>query len=299
VGLSENELIGLTRLPEFEQQPKRVVSLVPSITESLFELGFGSSVVGITDYCIHPLEKLGGLPRVGGPKDPDVNKIAQLNPQLVFANQEENSQDSITSFQNLGIKVWVSFPKNIDESLDVLRSMLAIYHTDRPALQIVTLQNAVDYARAALETQPKAKYFCPIWQDKLEDLTWWMTFNRFTYTHDVLTLTGGENIFSDRERKYPLEADLGIGEVEDGGERDNRYPRVTVEEVKMMAPEVILLPSEPYEFNEQNEKIILSELRDTPAVINKNIHHVDGSLIAWHGTRMGKALQELPQLFSN
>jgi ABC-type Fe3+-hydroxamate transport system substrate-binding protein len=265
------------------------------MTESLFDLGFGSSIVGITNYCIYPKGKLEQLPRVGGPKSPDVSKLAGLKPQIVFANQEENSPETIKSLLNLDIKVWVSFPQNVDESLDELRNILAIYHTDKPALQIVTLQNAVDYARVASESQPRIKYFCPIWHDSLGETLWWMTFNRFTYAHDVLSLLGGENIFANRQRRYPLKADLGIifHKGEEGG--DTRYPRVTAEEINTLAPDMILLPDDPFSFNQEHMQIILKELGGTPAVKNNRIHFVDGSLITWHGTRLGKALQVLPQ----
>jgi len=292
--MPENDLIELTRLPEFDDSPERVVSLVPSITESLVELGFVTKLVGITDYCVHPQEKLGGLPRLGGPKDPNIDLIGQLEPQLVFANQEENSRETVKQLLELGIRVWVSFPKSVDECLDVLRGILAIFHTDKPALQIVMLQNAVDYARAASGTQPPVKYFCPIWQDKHENLSWWMTFNRNTYAHDVLSLVGGENIFTDEERQHPLEADLGLEEPVRGEDQDTRYPRVSAKEINLKAPEVILLPSEPFAFHKEHEQIILRDLGDTPAVKNGCVHFIDGSWITWHGTRLGKALQELP-----
>ena len=293
--MAENELLKQTGFPDLDQPPRRVVSIVPSITESLFDLGFGESVVGITDYCIHPKEKVHGLPKVGGPKNPNIEKIEALNPDFVFANQEENSQQAIKSILNLGVGVWLSFPQNVDESLDVLRTMLAIYHTDKPALKIVTLQNAVDYARAAAEDSPKVKFYCPIWKDALGDVQWWMTFNKNTYSHDLLALLGGENIFADRKRLYPLKADLGIEPQEDQEGADTRYPRVTSDEINELAPEVILLPDDPFNFNEQHKQDILTELRDTPAVKNKRIHFLDGSLITWPGTRLGKALQELPQ----
>jgi iron complex transport system substrate-binding protein len=293
--MSENVLLELTVLPELDHPPERVVSLVPSMTESLFDLGFGSSVVGITDYCIHPREKLGNLPRVGGPKDPDVLKIAELKPQLVFANQEENSPETVKSLLDLGIKVWVSFPKNVDECLDELRNILAIYHTDKSALQIVTLQNAVDYARAASRTEAGFKYFCPIWFDVLDEIPWWMTFNRFTYTHDVLTLVGGENVFADRQRLYPLKADLRLIKPTGEDNGDTRYPRVTAEEIIQAGPVVILLPDDPFKFNQDHKQAIFKQLGETPAVKNNRAYFLDGSLITWHGTRLGKALQILPQ----
>ncbi|MGD8458664.1 MAG: helical backbone metal receptor [Anaerolineales bacterium] len=293
--MSENELLKLTSLPTLEQPPERVVSLVPSITESLFGLGFGSSVVGITDYCVHPKEKLGKVTRVGGPKDPDVFLIAELKPQLVFANQEENSPETIEALIDVGIKVWVSFPKNVDECLDELRNILAIYHTDKPALQIVTLQNAVDYARVASDNEPRVKYFCPIWHDVLDETLWWMTFNQSTYAHDVLSIVGGENVFAARERLYPIKADLGVIQSEGQEKGDTRYPRVTVEEIIQAEPDVILLPEEPFKFTQEHKQIMERYLVETPAVKNGRINFLDGSLITWHGTRLGKALQFLPQ----
>jgi iron complex transport system substrate-binding protein len=293
--MSEKTLLELTTLPELDSPPDRVVSLVPSMTESLFELGFGSSVVGITDYCVHPKDKLGGLLRLGGPKDVDVFKIAELKPQFVFANQEENSPETIKSLIDLGIKVWVSFPQNVDECMDELRTILAIYHTDKPALRIVSLQNAVDYARVASENQPRVKYFCPIWYDTLDESPWWMTFNQFTYAHDVLSLVGGENIFASRHRLYPLKADLGLIQPVGEDKGDTRYPRVTAEEIIKAEPDVILLPDDPFTFKQEHKQTIIKQLGDIPAVKNNRIYFFDGSLITWHGTRLGKALQVLPQ----
>jgi len=293
----EKKLLEQTKMPETDRPPNRVVSLVPSITESLFDLGFGASVVGITDYCIHPKEKLAGLSKVGGPKNPEIHLIEKLNPDLVFANQEENSPKEIKSILELGIKVWVTFPQTVDESLNDLRNILAIYHSDKPAFQIVLLQNAVDYAGTASESLDKTKYFCPIWNDVLGDIHWWMTFNQNTYPHDLLSLFGGENIFAERKRKYPLEADLGIASSEEQVGGDTRYPRITSEEIIQLQPDVILLPDDPYKFTNDDKQIILNELGDTPAVKNDRIYLLDGSLISWHGTRLGKALQELPQYF--
>ncbi len=287
----------LTKLPELDHPPERVISLIPSITESLFDLGFGSSLVGITDYCVHPADKVSSIQRVGGPKNPDLELISQLDPQVVFVNQEENSSSTIGEILEAGIKVWMSFPKTVDESLDVLRKILGLYHTDRSAVQITSLRIAVDYARAASESQTPMKYFCPIWQDLEGGQPYWMTFNQHTYSHDVLSIMGGRNIFADRNRSYPLKADLeGEGGEKTEG-RDTRYPRVTTNEINQADPDVILLPNEPFSFNEDSKQLILEELGETQAVRNKKIYFLDGSLITWHGTRLGKALQELPQYF--
>ena len=287
----------LSQVPEFEKPPQHVVSLVPSTTESLFALGFGSSVAGITDYCIYPADKVMAVPKVGGPKNPDIYQIVELTPELVFANQEEVSHKAVTELTDKGVRVWVPFPKTVDQALDGLRGLLAIYHTDRPAMQIETLRMAVDYARVAAGNQPRKRYFCPIWQGETDGKPWWMTFNQDTYAHDLLSVLGGENIFAGRERRYPLHADLGQGEAEENEDRDTRYPRVTTEEILAADPEVIILPNEPFNFNAEQKGTILEKLGETTAAKNKRVVFVDGSLITWHGVRMGKALTELPELF--
>ena len=125
-----------------------------------------------------------------------------------------------------------------------------------------------------------------------------MTFNHQTYASDVLRLSGGENIFADRQRLYPLEADLGGATPEDPGERDTRYPRVKLDEILAANPELILLPSEPFSFNEAHRLRINETLAETQAVQSGEVYLVDGSLITWHGTRLARALQVLPSLFT-
>ena len=115
--------------------------------------------------------------------------------------------------------------------------------------------------------------------------------------HDVLRLFGGENVFAERRRRFPLSADLGLSGEEDAAEGDRRYPCVTTDEVLRVAPELILVPDEPYAFKGEEKDKLFQLLADTPAVRNKNVHFIDGSLITWDGVRLGKALQELPELF--
>ncbi len=291
------DLSALTRVPDLGRAPQRVVSLVPSMTESLFTLGFGASVAGVTDFCTHPAEQVSKLPKVGGPKNPDKGKVLSLKPDLVFANQEENTEQAVRGLAEAGLQIWLTFPRNLQEALNVLRGLLAVYHTDAPAMQVNALQAAVDWARGAAQDQPRVKYFCPVWQGEEGGEIWWMTFNRETYAHDLLATLGGENVFADRERRYPLAADLGRAEPEAMAGRDTRYPRVTTQEVLAAAPELILLPSEPFAFEEAQGKVVTGLLADTPAVKSGRVFLVDGSLITWHGTRLAKALQELPLLF--
>ena len=108
-----------------------------------------------------------------------------------------------------------------------------------------------------------------------------------------------QNIFAERQRNFPLLADLGLAEPEGPGERDRRYPRVSLEEIRQARPEVILLPDEPYAFNDEHRQLFEHLLPDTPAVRNNRIYPIEGSLITWHGTRLAYALRELPALLDS
>jgi len=290
---------GSKRALHFHRAPRRVVSLVPSITESLWDLGLGESLVGITDYCIFPADQLQGLPRLGGPKNPRVDEIVALNPDLILANQEENTPATVNALETAGLPVLVTFPTTVRQALDVLWMITGIYQSQTAAVRLETLELTLEWMQSASYDQSKKRYFCPIWQDTTSSgVRWWMTFNQHTYIHDLLSLVGGENVFSDRDRHYPLAADLGDGSPEDPGDRDTRYPRVDLEEILRGDPEIILLPSEPFGFNEQHKQAIEDLMGETTAAKNGRVYLVDGSLLTWHGTRLGKAFQELPGLFS-
>ena len=276
----------------FERPPERVVSLVPSLTESLFDLGFGSAVVGITDYCVHPAKALQGLTRVGGPKTPRVADILALKPELVAANMEENPLASVEALEAEGVKVWVTFPKTIRQSLDVLWLLVGLFQSRPAAMRLETLEFTVEWAESAIEDREPWRYFCPIWQDE----SGWMTFNRETYVNDVLRLMGGVNVFAGRDFNHPPEQKDMPGESSENGEKICRYPRVTLEDIRVSAPEVIILPSEPFAFGEADHLRFDELLPETPAVRNRRIHCIDGSLITWHGTRLARAIRELPVL---
>jgi len=285
------------QFPDWDHPPKKVISLVPSITESLFALGFGGSVVAATEYCIYPKEDLKSVERIGGPKTPKVDRMVEIAPDLVIADWEENDEESIMRMHEKGLRVWVTETRMVDDALDLLRQFLALYHTDKPVMMINSLQVGVDYARATARTEEPVPYFCPIWYQADAGMDWWMTFNRDTYVNDVLGLFGGVNIFSSRERHYPIEADLGLVEPEPADGRDTRYPRIRLEEVLEGQPEAIFLPDEPFKFSLNHKTMLVEALKETPAVRNNRIYFLDGSLITWPGVRLGKALQELPGYF--
>jgi iron complex transport system substrate-binding protein len=279
----------------FRQPPQRVVSLVPSLTESLFDLGLGSAVVGITDYCIYPEEGIQHLPRLGGPKNPHLEAIQMLKPDLVLANQEENTRQAVETLEASGVAVWVTFPRTVRQAMDVLWALAELFRSDTARVRLQTLELTLDWALSAASERRTVRYFCPIWYEETPQ-PWWMTFNHQTYCHDLLHILGGENIFAERERRYPLAADLGLEPPQEAGKRDTRYPRVTLEEILAGQPEVVLLPDEPFAFDQNQRDQLGNWLASTPAAHAGRIYPVEGSLITWHGTRLARALRDLPNL---
>jgi iron complex transport system substrate-binding protein len=276
--------------------PNRVVSLVPSTTESLFELGWGNSVVGVTDYCIHPAVSLKHLTRVGGTKNPQIDKILELEPDLVLANKEENSKEAIEALVKANVKVWLTFPKTVRQALEDLNALAYLFQDQTALHRIKTLIAEVEKRELAAANRKALSCFCPIWQSNSEGEIWWMTFNRSTYPHDILRLMGFENCFANRRRRYPLSADLGRElEINPNDESlDRRYPRVSLREVRDASPQVILLPDEPFLFEENHREEIMALLPEVEATREKRIYLVDGSLLTWHGIRLERALEELP-----
>jgi ABC-type Fe3+-hydroxamate transport system substrate-binding protein len=280
--------------------PRRVVSLVPSVSESLFALGAGQSLAAVTDFCVHPAEEVARLPKVGGTKNPDLRLVKAALPELIIANQEENRKEDIEALQAEGLKVWVTFPCTAWDAIQLLWALVQVFRVPQLGQSLSVLETAWEWANLAAQNTPPAKVFCPIWREPdaaAGQPRWWMTINRDTYVHDVLRLSGGENIFADRLRHYPLGADLGEAAPETPvPERDVRYPRVTPTEIAAHAPDVILLPSEPFPFTEADLSAF-DAYPEIPAVKHQRIYLVDGSLLTWPGIRLAKALGELPAYF--
>ncbi|MDX2076234.1 MAG: helical backbone metal receptor [bacterium] len=276
---------------------KRVISLVPSLTETLFDLNLGDRLVGRTDYCIYPADKVGKIPTFGGTKNPDIAGIIAQKPDLVLMNREENRLEDATALQEAGIRIWATFPKTVPDVFNLLWNIMDTFQETSMVARVRLIEYSYDWVSAISQAKDDGgevcKIFVPIWKDP------WMTFNADTYTHDLLRICGGTNVFAERERQFPLKADLGQSDpypVDDPRlqGRDVRYPRITLDEVVAMQPDVVLLPSEPYAFT-QADIAIFANL-DIPAAKNKRIHLVDGSYLTWHGTRIAYAMNELPPL---
>lgn len=287
-------------LSAFERSiPLRVVSLVPSWTSSLIDLGLGDKLIGITDYCQVSGSKLEQLVRVGGPKTPLVEKIVSLKPDLIIANQEENGREEVEELAASDLPVWLTFPQTVRAMLDDLRTAASLFRSDAALAKIQTLEQSMEWVEYAAQNQRPVRTFSPIWQDRLDSGEyWWMTFNASTYSHDIIRICGGHNVFEDRKRRYPLLAEFGRAMEESPEGRDTRYPRVSYEEIIETQPEVILLPDEPFNFTGQAFQEFTSLFEHTPAGREGRIYQIDGSLIHWPGTRLGRALAELPALLS-
>lgn len=280
---------------EWVKPPARIVSLVPSDTYSLIKLGARERIVGRTRYCVAPAEQVRDIPEVGGTKDADVQRILDLKPDLVVANQEENARGDIGRLEAAGVRVLLSFPKRVSQGLAHLARLaraLGFARGEEPAHSVVAEgYRALADAEAASKSaaaSPPVRVFLPIWMDPL------MTVHGSTFISDVLTLAGADNVFADRERRYPLAADLGRAEPlppEKVEGRDVRYPRVTIEEVVARAPELVLLPDEPHPFSEQDAE----EFRalDLPAAHRRAVVHISGKDLCWYGARSVEGIARL------
>jgi ABC-type Fe3+-hydroxamate transport system substrate-binding protein len=294
----EMEVDWLGFLDQFHDPPSRVVSLVPSVTESLFELNFGENVVGVTDFCVHPGEKVAPLPKVGGTKNPHPDQILALNPDLVIANREENTRSVVETLVAAGVPVWVTYPKTVDESIALLRGLARLFQRQLALQQVEMLEVALEWAEAAASDHDPVSYFCPIWQESGEgDQPMWLTFNQDTYCHDLLARLGGYNIFSHHGHQPPGDPDPPDEQLDEEAIRDTRYPRILPAQVVEGQPELILLPDEPFPFSLEHLPAINQVLKETPAVAHQQVRLFEGSLLTWHGTRLALALQSIPLLF--
>ncbi len=275
----------------FGVAPKRIVSLVPSDTFSVAALGCGDRLVGRTDYCELPSDVVAKLPSVGGTKNPRVEAIVELAPDLVIANQEENTKSDLEALAARGVKVYVAFPKRAADGLAHLARLARILRVEREPGVRELLKRGYEVIREAEEARATIvplRTFCPIWMDPL------MTIHGETFISDMLDLAGGANVFVDRQRRYPLAADLGKQKPlppEKTAGRDVRYPRVTLDEVVERAPELVLLPDEPHPFTEQDAAVFRG--LTIPAASRDAVVRTGGKDLCWYGAQ---TIEGLPRL---
>ncbi|HEY0897791.1 MAG TPA: helical backbone metal receptor [Sphingobacteriaceae bacterium] len=238
--------------------PKRIVSLVPSQTELLFDLGLEEAVVGITKFCIHPQDKFKSTAKVGGTKKLHLDKIRELMPDLIIGNKEENDQAQIEELMT-EFPVWMSDIHTLDDAYGMMEGIGAVTGTTKEAQELI---DSIKMAFADFQTslkpgsQLRVAYF--IWKDP------YMVAGPNTFINEILQLGGWINAVS-----------------------DSRYPELSESAIKKLNPDLIFLSSEPYPFKDKHVAEFKEFCPDSKVLI------VDGELFSWYGSRLRHTPQYL------
>lgn len=228
----------------------RLVSLVPSVTETLIDLGLATQLVGITRFCIHPAATVAGLPKVGGTKDPKLDRIRDAAPDVVFMNAEENRKEDAEALAET-LRVETSFPRRVDEVPADLRRIGRVCGVEAAAEARASALEAA-LAEVSERTWAPFTFAYLIWRDP------WMTLNADTYVSDLLAKVGGRNVY---------------------GDDPTRYPATTLSDLAAHAPDVILLPDEPFPFKAPHAEEVQAALPGSAVEL------VGGDDLCWHGVR--------------
>jgi hypothetical protein len=248
--------------------PERIVSLVPSDTHSLVALGGAARVVGRTRYCEDAAVAAAEV--VGGTKDVEVDAVLALRPDLVVANQEENTRAQLERLAGR-VPLLVSLPRRVPDAVAHLARLARALRVEREPAVRELVRRGYDRLRPGPPAGDGVPVFVPIWADPL------MTFNADTYGSDVLAWAGARNVFGDRLRLYPLAADLGKQPPQDAAGRDERYPRVAVEEAARRGAAAVLLPDEPHAFADAEAAALAAALPGAA------VRRVSGKDLFWYG----------------
>ncbi|MHC4846683.1 MAG: helical backbone metal receptor [Planctomycetota bacterium] len=241
-----------------EGTPRRIVSLVPSTTETLADLGLSDQVVGRTRYCVHPRPWVEGVPEIGGTKDPDPERIAALSPDLIVANHEENKPEHFDALDAIA-PLWVAYPRDVSGALADLLELAALTGVPTVGRDLVArIATARAELAATIDGRAPFRYAYLIWRKP------WMAVNDDTFIAALLAEAGGRNVL---------------------GAHAERYPQVTLDELVDAAPEIVFLPSEPYAFTADHA----AELGG----LAPRARLVDGELLSWHGSRLAASFPYL------
>ncbi|SMP33372.1 ABC transporter substrate-binding protein [Chryseobacterium profundimaris] len=237
----------------------KVISLVPSITEALFDLGLTENeIIGRTKFCIHPSEGVKNVPVIGGTKNINIDKIKALHPDLILANKEENVKEQVESLMN-DYKVIVTNVENIEDNYYLLKTLGNIFNKEEKA-QCFNLKIYDVLNETKINSNIKVAYL--IWKNP------YMTIGSDTFIHKILGEIGFENIFKDRKR----------------------YPVIETED--LADAEIIMLSSEPFPFKEKH----IEELKIVYP--DKKIMIVDGEAFSWYGTHIAKCESYFKELIA-
>jgi len=240
--------------------PARIVSLVPSITELLCDLGLAEQIVGRTGFCIHPRETVRRIPKVGGTKSVNVEKVRSLAPTHVIVNVDENEKRTAETIARFVPHVVVTHPLAPLDNLDLYRRMGELFGAQAKAEELCAEFQAAHDAVAAKKFPARSVLYL-IWKDPC------MTVSRDTYISRTLALFGMNTL--------PAEA-------------TERYPKLTLDEPWIGEIEQVLLSSEPYSFREKH-------LHEISARLGKPVHLIDGEMTSWYGSRAIRGLAYLAE----
>ena len=242
--------------------PKRIISLVPSQTELLFDLGLNSEVVGLTKFCIHPIDKFAERTKVGGTKKLNLELIRSLKPDLIIGNKEENERGQIELLKD-EFPVWMSDIYTLEDAKNAIKQIAELVDREPEGSYLIHLINAgfTDLQTLALQQGIDKTVAYLIWREP------YMLAGKNTFIDDVLTVNGLRNVM-----------------------KQSRYPSVSLSDLHALKPDLIFLSSEPYPFKDKH----LDEIRN--AVPSAKVMLVDGEMFSWYGSRLVKAVQYLFQL---
>lgn len=243
----------MQREVEVPDRPARIISLVPSQTELLYDLGLGERVVGITKFCVHPEEWFRSKPRVGGTKKVDLDKVRALKPDLIIGNKEENDRADIEALEG-EFPIWMSDVRDLKDAQAMITAMGSTTGTE---VRAEAINQRISEAFSGLPEPAErltAAYF--IWRDPL------MVAGGGTFINDMMRRGGFDNVFA---------------------QRAERYAEVTPAELAASDPDVVLLSSEPYPFKEEHIAEFSMICPGTP------VRLVDGEFFSWYGSRLMRA----------
>lgn len=237
------------RIVHAPEHPMRIVSLVPSQTELLFDLGLENEVIGITKFCVHPERWFRTKTRVGGTKQVNIGLIQRLQPDLIIANKEENVKVQIEELAE-HFPVWVSDVNNIKEALAMIKEIGRLTGTETRACELITdIQKNFETLTGYKNRHPAAYL---IWKDP------WMAAGGDTFINAMMEAAGFENAFKER----------------------TRYPEVTIPELRDADCRFLLLSSEPFPFRQKHADELSQILPGCKVLL------VDGEMFSWYGSRM-------------
>ncbi len=235
--------------------PSRIVSVVPSQTELLFDLGLNDKIVGITKFCVHPKELVKTKEKIGGTKNLNLEKIRSLKPDLIIANKEENKRSEIELLMK-EFPVWISDVKTLDDALEMIQAVGELTGRSEGAQKIsTTISNQfTDLQRLTSNVQPLPAAYL-IWHRPM------MTAGNDTFINSMIEWCRFKNVFGERKR----------------------YPEITESELAEASPKVILLSSEPFPFRQKHVDYYQGICPDAKILL------VDGQMFSWYGSRLRHA----------